>query len=63
MNVTFRYGHVNDLAKVKTKDEALSEALAFVQHWKRDASDNLAPTIGTLEHVEDVLRSAIGGAA
>lgn len=27
MNVTFRYGHVNDLANVKAKDELISEML------------------------------------
>lgn len=63
MNVTFHYGHVNDLARIKSKDEALAEALAFVQHWKRDAEGNLMPTTGTLEHVERVLRNAIGGTA
>lgn len=45
------------------KDYALSEALNFVQHWRRDRDVNLAPTIESLNHVEAVLRGAIRSAA
>lgn len=59
MNVTFRHGHVNDLANIKAKDEALSEALNYVQHWRRDRDVNLAPTIDSLNRVEAVIRDAL----
>ncbi|MCR6502548.1 hypothetical protein MUO32_26325 [Shinella sp. CPCC 101442] len=45
------------------KDRALSEALNFVQHWRRDRDVNLAPTLESLNHVETVLRNAIASAA
>ena len=59
MNITFRHGHVNDLANIKVKDHALAEALNYVQHWRRDRDVNLAPTLESLNHVESVLRNAI----
>lgn len=59
MNVRFQYGHVNDLAGIKAKEEALSEALNFVQHWRRDRDDNMAPTVESLNHVERVIREAL----
>lgn len=61
MNVNITMGHVNDVFRLKQKDKALSEALDFVQHWKRDRADNQLPTESSLEHVESVLRKAIAG--
>lgn len=57
-----RWSRFPDLA-ADPKDVAISEALNFVQHWRRDRDVNLAPTIESLSHVEAILRSAIGSPA
>jgi hypothetical protein len=57
-----RWSQYQDLV-ADPKDHALSEALNFVQHWRRDRDVNLAPTLESLNHVEAVLRNAIASAA
>lgn len=50
------------LAKTDPK-WALSEALNYVQHWRRDRDDNMLPTVATLDHVESVIRNALAASA
>lgn len=57
-----RWSRFPDLV-VDVKARALSEALNYVQHWRRDRDVNLAPTLESLNHVEDVLRNAIASVA
>lgn len=57
-----RWSRFPDLV-VDVKARALSEALNYVQHWRRDRDVNLAPTLESLNHVEAVLRNAIANAA
>lgn len=53
-----RWSRFPDLV-VDVKDRALSEALNYVQHWRRDRDCNMAPSLETLCHVETVLQNAI----
>lgn len=58
MNVTFRHGHVNDLANIAKKDAAITRTLEWIEHWKRDLEAGLAPTADSLDRVGDLLRAA-----
>lgn len=63
MNVSFRYGHVNDLANIARKDAAITRTLEWIDHWKRDLQVGLPPTADSLERVGDLLRSSQEGDA
>lgn len=58
MNVSVRFGHVNDLAAIARKDAAITRTIEWIDHWKRDLAAGLAPTADSLDRVGDLLRAA-----
>ncbi|KQS79073.1 hypothetical protein ASG25_10835 [Rhizobium sp. Leaf384] len=65
MNVIARFLPlpVSQASSRSAKDIALAEALNWVRHWQRDQECGLAPTPGSLAHIERTLANAVRGDA
>lgn len=59
MNITFRHGHVNDLADIKAKNDALRELQIIIEHWQDDRSAGLMPTETSLRHAHRLATNAL----
>lgn len=59
MNVNIMMGHVNDVKRLKDKEEALREVLGWVRHWQADVAGNLKPTPDSLAMVEAKIVAAL----
>ena len=59
MNVRIQMGHVNDLARLRDKEEALHYALARVRGWREDLANNLSPLPDSLDALEAKLTAAL----
>lgn len=59
MNITFRHGHVNDLASIKVKDNALRELQIIIEHWQDDRTAGLLPTETSLRYAHRLATNAL----
>lgn len=59
MNVRIMMGHVNDLERLRDKDEAIHLAIARIRAIREDLANNLSPLPDSLDALEARLTAAL----